>query len=228
MKRSIITLPPQLLKWLVRSWDIDWRGQGAGDFTSGVTRTLYAGFPRWVVESPIILEREQILQWRAIRAAAQGRRHIYRIRMYDPQGFSLSETGGTEGGSGTPFSEGQYFETGFGFEYNPFALAVGAHAAGAEEIRVDVSSCNDVAPKQGQIMSHNDWPFEVTWVQHVSGTVYDIGIQMPLRSAIADEDPVLMRGVGRFEAMDEGMGNPAYDPTRFSRPQLRFQEVLAR
>lgn len=228
MKRSIITLPPSLMRWLDMTWDIDWRGQGAGDFTSGVTRTVYAGFPRFVGRNQVFLHRDGIRQWRAIRAAAQGRRNIYRIRMFDPQAFSLTETGGVEGGSGTPFSEGQYFETGFGFVDNPFALAVGAHSAGAEEIRVDVSSCNDVAPKQGQIMSHNDWPFKVTWVQHVSGTVYDIGIQMPLRSAIADEDPVLMRGVGRFEATEEGMGNPAYGVDRVSRPTIQFTEVLAR
>lgn len=230
MKRSIVTVPAHVMRHLSVNWDIDWRGRGAGDATSGLTRTVYDGFPRWTGSPEIFVRKETLRLWRAVRAQAQGRRNIYRIEMVDPVGFRPQETGASTATirDGLPFGNGATFASGAGWRYAPFALAVGAHAKGAEEMRVDVESCGGVAPKVGQIMSHDDWPFTVTWVQPVGGTVYDIGVQMPLRAAVRDSDPVLMRGVGRFEAAEEGMGNPSHGPALFSRPQLSFREVLAR
>ncbi|NRB18058.1 MAG: hypothetical protein HRU33_10960 [Rhodobacteraceae bacterium] len=77
-------------------------------------------------------------------------------------------------------------------------------------------------------MSHDDWPFVVTWVTLISGDVYELSIQMPLRAAIAVGDLINLRGVGRFEAVDEKAGNPAYDLQRVSKIQLSFREVLTR
>lgn len=224
MKREIVTVPRCVLRQLSVNWDIDWRGRGLGDTTDGVTRTMYDGFPRWTGSPQVVLTADTIRQWRAVRATAQGRRSIYRIEMVDPVGFRPQETGASD----RTIRDGTAFGPDVSFRYAPFALAVGTHGKGAEEIRVDAAPCNGVAPKIGQIMSHDDWPFTVTWVQPVSGTVYDIGVQMPLRAAIRDGDFVLMRGVGRFEAADEGMGNPSYGPASFSRPRLSFREVLAR
>ena len=226
MQREIVTIPASLFRELKMTWDIDWRGQPGGQSNTGISQTVYNAFPRWVGQPEVFLNGSAITQWRAIRAQAQGRVGVYRVPMCDPLGFSMADTGQSFP-TGIPFSNGQPFSTGFGFAYEPFAVAASAASAGATQIRVDVSAVG-VAPKTGQIMSHSEWPFMVTWVTEVSTDVYDIGIQMPLRAAIAVDDPVLMQGVGLFEAIDEGMGNPVYGATQFSTVRLSFREVLNR
>lgn len=222
MQREIVTIPPNLLRVLSVDWDIDWRGQSLGDVNSGAGATVYNAFPRWTGSPSIVLAEQEITQWRAIRAQAQGRVGIYRMEMCDPIGFASSELYP----SGVPFSNGEVFSTGVGFAYNPSCQAVNAAVRGATEIRIDVAG--HAAPVVGQIMSHDDWPFVVTWVALVSGEVYDLGIQMPLRAAIAADDLINLRGVGRFEVADPRAGNPAYGLQRVSRIQLSFREVLTR
>lgn len=225
MNRDTITVPPHVLLWTNMAWDIDWRGQSAGDATGGLTRTVFNGFPRWVGEPQAFVKDETLRQWRAIRASAQGRANIYRMQMVDPAGYKYPNTPQ----NGTTFEDGGRFSDGQGFLPQQFALSIGGHAKGAEEIRVDMSSISGApSPNQGQIMSHDDWPFMVNWVLPVSGTIYDIGVQMPLRAAIADGDPILMQGVGRFEAVGDDMGAVPYGPAHYSRPKLQFREVLRR
>jgi hypothetical protein len=224
MERPIITVPQGFLRATNFDWDIDWRGQPPSDRTSGVTQTVVNAFPRWVGSPQIYLRGALIGQWKAIRGSAQGRVGIYRVPMCDPVGFALSEAG-TVPADGLTYSDGNLFDNDKGFTFNPVCEAVTRADAGAEKVRV---SSPTVAPKQGQIMSHDDWPFEVSWVQEVSAGTYDIGVQMPLRSTIYAGDTVNLQGVGRFEAVEEGMGNPSYGSGRVSTPRLQFREVLTR
>ncbi|MBW4985072.1 hypothetical protein KZZ07_21235 [Mameliella sp. CS4] len=230
MDRQIITTPAGFLQPVAISWDIDWRDQAAGEFGDGITRTEFTGFPRWIGAPTVPLDRTTIGQWRAIRAAAQGGRGIYRIRMIDPATFVRTATGisRTVACNGNTTTDGNTFSNGFGTEYRPIALAAADYAVGAEVIRVDVSSCNDVAPVVGQIMSHQDWPFAVTHVRDRGSSVYEIGIQMPLRAAITSGDVIQMQGIGRFQARESGMGRADYGAGIFSRPTLDFIEVTAR
>ncbi|NIZ63284.1 hypothetical protein DL239_20155 [Sedimentitalea sp. CY04] len=222
MQREIVTIPPNFLRVLNVDWDIDWRGQSVGDATSGSSATVYNSFPRWVGSPKVSLVRDEITQWRAIRAQAQGRVGIYRMEMVDPLGFIAPDVNP----NGVSFSGGGLFNGGSGFAYTPICRAVNPAGAGATEIRLDVAG--EAAPVVGQIMSHDDWPFVVVWASLVSGNVYDVGIQMPLRADIAVNDLINLRGVGRFEAVDESAGNPAYDRRRVSSIQLSFREVLSR
>ncbi|EBA08952.1 hypothetical protein [Sagittula stellata] len=230
MQRPIVTLPPAFLRVLNVDWDIDWRETSLGDFNEGTTRTQFSGFPRWIGAPKVKLGRAQLGQWRAIRAMAQGRRGIYRIRMDDPAVFPISATGagGTVIAQGKPSAAGNLFTNGRGWEYAPFALAAGDHAAGAEAIRVDVTSCNGFVPVVGQIMSHASWPFQVTYVRARGGAVFELGVQMPLRAAIAQGDILQLRGVGVFEAAESGMGRIDYDRSHRAMPELRFMEVPGR
>ena len=222
MQREIVTIPPGFLRFTSTDWQIDWRGQSVGEANSGVSTTVYNSFPRWIGSPNVTLVGDEITRWRAIRTQAQGRVGIYRMEMVDPIGFASSGLHP----NGIPFSNGLPFSSGFGFAYIPSCRGVFAAARGATEIRIDAAG--HVAPVVSQIMSHNDWPFEVTWVSPVSGDVYDLGIQMPLRGDIAAGDLINLRGVGRFETVDEGAANPAYDRRRVSKIQLSFREVLTR
>lgn len=225
MQRSIVTFPRSLLRMMRMDWDIEWRGQGVGAFNSGVTQVVYNAFPRWVGSPKVHLHNTAIRQFRAIRHAAQGRRHVFRVPMVDPIGFDMLSAGGVTLSQGAPFSTAATFSTGQGLAYAPFALAVGAASAGATQLRIDVSPTG-VAPVPGQHMSHDDRPFVVTWSDLVSGTIYDVGIQMPLRAAISDGDEVRLEAVGLFEVVEEQGGNPSYDRNRRAQPEIQLREWL--
>jgi len=223
MQRRIITIPPGLLRFLSLDWTIDWRGQSTGQSNAGHSKLVYNAFPIWVGSPQVVLSDAGLAQWRAVNLQAQGRVGLYRIEMRDPIGFRIPG----ESRKGNAFSNGAFFNTGVGVAFQPFGLAVGAVAAGSEQMRIDVSPTG-IAPRQGQIMSHDDWPFAVTWVDHVSGDIYDVGLQMPLRTAIADDATINLRGHGLFEATDDLMGRAEYNINRVARPRLSFREVLNR
>ena len=223
MERPIITIPRGFLKHLNMSWDIDWRGQSAGEQTGGGTQVVYNAFPRWIGSPEIALYREEIREWRAIRAQARGRTGIYVVEMCDPVGFAQANPYP----DGIPFSNGQPFSTGYGWQYEPMFYGVGFNKIGAETIRVNVAGMG-IAPVAGQIMSHDDWPFVVTTVAEVSTGIYDLGIEMPLRAPIRSGDPILLKPRGRFEVLEDTTGNPAYGASRYSQVQLEFREVLTR
>lgn len=223
MKRPIITIPPNLLRHLDCNWDIDWRAQSSGESNAGTTQIVNNAFPRWVGSPKIHLHNTAISQWQALRAQAQGRVGIYIVKMFDPIGFGVQNPFP----NGVLHSTGEPFSTGNGYEYDPVCTAEANAAPGSTQIRINVAGIG-VAPNIGQIMSHDDWPFVVTWVMQVSANVYDLGIQMPLRSRIYAGDLINYRGRGRFEAVEEGMGNAAYEHRKFSRPTLQFREVLTR
>lgn len=219
MQRPIVTLPAAFLKFLQVDWDIDWRGQGLGETTGGGSATVFNRFPRWVGSPSVFLAGEALAQWRAIRATAQGRLGIYRVPMVDPVGFDAPLK------SQQSFADGASFASGGGFVAEPLCFAEQAAAIGAEQIRIRGV---EAAPRPGQIMSHGLWPFVVTWAQQVSDGVFDLGVQMPLRAAIAAGDPVRLEAMGLFEAVEGSMGRVSYDASRAAQVKLNFREVLNR
>ncbi|EBA06007.1 hypothetical protein [Sagittula stellata] len=230
MTRQIVTIPANFLRHLSYNWEIDWREQSLGDFNDGVTNSMFGGFPRWVGAPSIHLDRQTIGQWRAIKATAQGHYGIYRVRMADPASFVRTATGATSETVciGQKTADGNTFSNGFGTEYAPIATASGAYAAGAETIRIDTTGANGIAPHVGQIMSHDDWPFLVTWTRDRGSNVWELGVQMPLRAAIADGDVIQLRGVGRFQATESGMGSIGYGAGMLTTASLSFIEVSSR
>lgn len=221
MQRPIVTLPHDFLRFLSVDWDIDWRGQGLGETTGGGSATVHNKFPRWIGSPTIYLKGAALAQWRAIRAAAQGRVGIYRLPMLDPVGIDPVNAGSSD----FFFDGGIGFDDRAGLVSDPVCFAAADASAGAEQIRVEGPA---VDPVIGQIMSHNQWPFVVTWVAEVSAGVFDLGVQMPLREAIAAGDPVKLQGEGLFEAVEGSMGRPSYGVTRLSQLTLNFREVLNR
>ncbi|MFC4668920.1 hypothetical protein ACFO5X_10175 [Seohaeicola nanhaiensis] len=229
MDRQIITVPRELMRVMNSSWDIDWRGQSMGETTGGMNRTVFTAFPRWMGAPSLYLRRETILSWRALKLAAQGQVNIYRLSMIDPIGFDFQGAvwGAGIGAEGIPFDEGVTFDEGVGFDFQPTCTAVNGAAAGATQLRVNITPAG-IVPRVGQIMGHGDWPFAVVAVSMVSAGVYDLRIQMPLRAAIAAGDMILHEGVGLFEVAEEGGGDLSYEFKHEARPVFRFREVLTR
>lgn len=226
MERPVITVPRDLLRQTDMNWRIDWRGQESGTTIGGNPIGVVNAFPRWIGEANLSLHRDAVRRWRAVVGQAQGRLGVFRLPINDPVGFNWKGAAGALAANGAQLDNDQYLTTGNGIAYVPMALAVGSVSAGATEFRVDVSPCG-IAPVDGQIMSADDWPFMVSWVQPVSGTLYDIGVQR-LATSIEDGGVINMQGHGRFEMRDEGQGNAAYGPDRHSTPTLAVQEVLRR
>lgn len=223
MQRRIVNIPPNFARVISCNWDIDWRGQGSGDANDGASRVIYNAFPRWIGAPQVFLVGDQIAQWRAIKLHAQGRVGVYRMQMIDPAGFGFF----ADVADPVPFAGGELFSGGVGFAHRPTALAVGPVAAGAEELRIDVAP-SGFAPVAGQLMSEGDWPFSVTWVRLVSGTVYDIGVQMPIRQAILDGASIDLIATGLFEAQEDLMGQSEYTAVQHATVSLSFREVLSR
>jgi hypothetical protein len=230
MTRAVITVPRDLMRLLRVDWDIDWRETSASEFSDGVTRTQYMGFPRWVGAPQIHLSRALIGRWRAVRAAAQGKRAVYRLPLVDPAVFRLEDAGVTAAQqvTGVPHSTGAYFTTGQGYAAIPVATAALDAARGGESMRLDMTAAGGAVPREGQIMSHADWPFVVTSVTAAGGALYDVTVQMPLRAAVTAGDEVRLQGVGLFEARESGMGRIEYGRLQRSRPELSFVEALQR
>lgn len=219
INRRIITIPPGFMRNIEVNWDIDWRGQSPRAKVNGATEDVLSAYPLWVGTPTISLRREHILAWRAIRAQAQGRANLYRIRMCDPLGSHL--TGAAQ--SGVPFSDDQPFASGLGFENRPFMTAVSGVSRGSETMVV-----SGTPPRQGQIISHNDWPYLVTSVLAVSGGDHRITFQMPLYAAIPAGDPVYLDGSSLFEAADADMGAAPYGPGFHTTARLSFRQYINR
>lgn len=178
-----ITVPLSLMVDTAVSWDIDWRGQSSGETNSGSRQIVYNAFPRWVGRPKLALVGEQIAQWRAIRARAQGRRSVYRVPMIDPLSFDYSLISASVRRSGRPDSYNGRLTTGMGFQYAPFCPVVpepegvidGAGAgtlpaAGSQHVWVDTGPAV-ATPKIGGIYSANDLPFIATEVHQLSELV---------------------------------------------------------
>lgn len=223
-------MPRALMRVAQVDWRIDQRAQASPDFASGVSQTVGQGYPRWVGAPVIRLRREGLMQWRAVASALRGRARVLRVPMVDPAGYHPSEIGGTPGqvADGRPFASGQVFSDGQGWALAGFALAVGAALRGATTLTVDVASCAGRAPRVGQIMSADDWPFVVTGVRAAGGTTYALSVEMPLRADIVDGAPVRLEGVGRFEVVAEDAGGLAYGRDQTTNITVALQEVLAR
>lgn len=231
MKRDVVTLPPSLLRAVRFVWDIDWRGQSAGASLTGGTTTVFNAAPRWVGQPVFAVNGVAIAQWRAVRAAARGRAHLYRLPLIDPIGARdmVPDLGADAARLGLPLAKGQRLANGAGIAWRPCLRCVGGGAAaGATDMVVDASRAPR-PPYVGQILSHDYWPFVVTSV--LPGSVadrYDITLEMPLRGEIPENDAVDLIAHGLFEATDDTSGPADYDRQMRARPQLSLVEALVR
>ncbi|MCA0947344.1 hypothetical protein LCM08_20670 [Salipiger pacificus] len=224
MTRPLVTVPLDLLETSSIDWDIDWRGQPGTESTADTTQVVFNRFPRWVGSLSLTHTRELIGRWRALRWSAQGRAGIYQLPMIDPGVFNplkmLTDQQAALGNQLTlPSSSEAYI--------GPVAVAAEAAAAGASQIRISIPVMG-LAPVVGQIISADDWPMGITSVTPEGMDTYLLGIQMPLRAAIASGDTIRLVGTGRFEVIDDMAGRAGYGQHLVSTPSIEFREVLTR
>lgn len=224
MTRPIVTIPPDLIRFSAVSWDIDWRGQSVPG-QDGATQIVYNRFPRWIGAAEMVLPAPQLARWRGVRAAAQGRRAVFRVPLVDPISYDREARVPADlRERGLPFSNGERLSTGYGLAYEETIPAAAVAAKGAELVRVTVGAYP--APVVGQIMSCADLPFVVTSVRALPGGDHELGVQMPLRAVIAEGDRIALRGWGLFELAGDTTAGVEYGLSRLGRPKLDLVEWL--
>lgn len=218
MKRPMITVPPLLAVEV--DWDIDWREQSSGVSLAGRRHIEITAMPRWIGTPRLKLRREQINEWRAHRWSGRGQTGVFRIQMVDSASLENRLTGDFD-----PFLDGALFSDGEGWAVLPQVRCVGGANAGASEIVVDEST----APHPvhvGGLMSHADLPFAVTWREDLGGGHVRLGVEMPLRRSIPQDDLIDMAAFGLFEMVRPRSGNTPYRRERFSETEFQLQEWL--
>jgi hypothetical protein len=213
MERRIITLTDAFPHVTSVDWDIDWREQSSGTSIAGRREIALNSLPRWVGRPSFNFANEAIGLWRAHRLAARGMTGIFRVTMLDTAVFDVPNIA-------TPFSDSATFSDGasFGGEYT--VTCPSGAAAGANQITVDMATATGTI-RQGQFLSHDDWPFCVT---SILGDV--LTIEMPLRRAIPAGALIRLQARGLFEMVEARTGNAAYGLNRFAETDMVLQEWL--
>lgn len=214
MQRRIITLTPDFPRVSAVNWDIDWREQSTGAAVSGRRGISLSNLPRWVGTPSLWFYQEAIGKWRAHRLSARGMTGIFRLPMIDPAVFHHPDL------DALPFSDDALFGDDTGFANELEVRCPDGAAAGATEIVVDLSTTTGTI-RQGQIMSHGDWPFCVVSID--GGT---LTIEPPLRRAIPAGDLILLRGRGLFEMVQARTGATGYDANHVAQTEFQLQEWL--
>lgn len=217
MHRPLITLPPLLASEV--DWDIDWREQSSGTTIGGRRKIEIDGFPRWIGTPKLQLHRGEINTWRAHRWAARGQTGIFRVQMTD------SASLGFRPGGKLPFEDAVLFDDASGWANLPQLPCVGGAQAGATEI-VIYEGLSPQTVRLGALMSHDDWPFAVTWRMAEGAGRVRLGIEMPLRRPIPADDLIDMAAFGLFEMVEPRTGNVPYRSSRFGEAEFQLQEVL--
>lgn len=226
MAREIITVDRDLIRSTQIAWVWNVRGQDVGETTSGMNLTVFNAFPRWEGRLGLHLNHSQIGRWRAVLFALAGRANTIRLPMLDPAIIDRDGLAGAYARTGIPFSGGQGFSNGLGFEFVPFAIATQDAAAGDQSLSLDLSPTPGATIQPGQIISHDDLPMGVNSVLSVSGTVHRVGISPAVRAPVAAGDIVMLEARGLFELVSDTSGMPEYGRNHRAMPEISFREVL--
>lgn len=199
MIRAQITVPRVLMRAAVCNWDIDWRGQPPAQDVGGGEQIVYNAFPRFIGSPQIILPRQMIGAWRALRAQAQGRVNAWVVPMIDPVSYAV--------GRGSWQSDWEAYLAGQYVEPRPKVVATAAASAGATTITVDETGAQEPV-RIGAYLSYDDWPFIVT-ARSGSGAAVTLTVAM-LRTAIPDEAEIDLYARGVFVSVDDAAGGAQY------------------
>jgi hypothetical protein len=223
MARQIITVPISLMRTIRVDWDIDWRNRSAGAVNSGLNQIVSAGIPRFIGSPTLRLHGDAIGQWRALRDAAQGQRHVYRVPMMDPTAYDY----GRRLPRTVSWREGPVFAEGPGFALEPiYRSPSGAEVGGTEIVIRDAGA--PLTLKAGQILSFDDWPFRI--ISKISNGDGDWSCQVApaIRRKIPANAIIQAIGTGLFQSSDAAAGRVAIGMTPVAEPSLQLLEWINR
>lgn len=152
--------------------------------------------------------------FRAHRLKARGMTGIFRMVMIDTALFDEPIL------DDVPFDDGAFFDDGAGWAGEYEVRCDAGAKAGDTTIVVNIGTANGPIV-QGQILSHNDYPFVVTSIYNG-----ELEVEMPLRADIPAGDMIRLQGRGLFEMVQPMTGNPTYGPGRISATTMELQEWL--
>jgi hypothetical protein len=222
--RSIVNVPRELVKVTTTDWDVDWGISPASEATSGVEQTVISALPRWIGSPEIVLNGpREVMAWRAIRDRAQGTVSVYRFPLLDMIRSPLDamESPRTGWETALTFQDASAIPS---LEQRPAVVAAEAISAGATSILVSEAAAPCPVPV-GWILSHNDWPFRVTWREQVGPNVR-LGVNM-MRKAIPNGASIDMIATGLFLSADPRAGNPEL-AGQYARVRLSLREYITR
>jgi hypothetical protein len=223
MTRRIITVPLALMRTIRVDWDIDWRNRSAGTSNSGVGQIVSAGIPRFIGAPTLRLHGEAIGRWRAMRDAAQGQRHVFRVPMVDPTSYDLAKR---LPAPTVPWSGDLPFEEGVGFAFDPIYSAPLGAAAGATEIVLRDAGA-PIGIRLGQVLSHDDWPFRVVSKMR-SGDDWVCQVAPAIRRPIPAGAVIQGIGTGLFQTSDQAAGRVVIGMAPIAEPSLNLVEWVNR
>lgn len=223
MTRQIITVPIALMRTIRVDWDIDWRNRSAGAANSGLNQVVSAGIPRFIGAPTLRLHGDAIGQWRALRDAAQGQRHVYRIPMMDPTAYDYAKRLPRT----VSWRDGSVFDEGVGFALEPIYRTVGYSAVGDTEIVIRDAG-RPIPLRVGQILSYDDWPFRVISKIGNSDGDWVCQVAPAIRKSIPSNSIIQAIGTGLFQSSDAGAGRVAIGMTPVAEPSLNLVEWINR
>lgn len=186
MIRTIIDIPPSLMKLNASDLEINVRGRSGGTSSTGVDHVIYGSQPRWEGKVSLLLPRKQdVLSWRALYSKIKGRVNLFRFRIVDPHGPQIQgETGlisQSNNNPTVPHSDDAYFSDGSGYAYEPTLSLSSVLAVGTTQITIDASPIGD-ALQVGHYFSIDDWTYRVVGM-YGTESAREYHFEPPLRRA---------------------------------------------
>jgi hypothetical protein len=188
MAREIIDLPP-IFHPQLSNWIIDVRGKSGSEGVTGTGQTRYGSQPRWMVDLDFnAYQTNLVLSWRAIVARLRGRQNVLRVPINDRHRATLASMGVpvediAQVCTGTPFSDGAFFDDGSGFALNPTIVANASLSAGVKSFTAGTSSTGDKL-QAGQWVSYEDWPYLIEANYPAGPGLYTYEFEPALRRAV--------------------------------------------
>lgn len=186
MIRTIIDIPPSLMKLDASDLEINVRGRSGGTSSTGVDHVIYGSQPRWEGKVSLLLPtKNDVLSWRALYSKIKGRVNLFRFRIVDPHGPQIQGAidliGPSTNSGAVPHSDNAYFSDGSGYAYEPSLAIDNSLAVGATQLTVDASAIGD-ALQVGHYFSIDDWTYRVVGM-YGTESAREYHFEPPLRRA---------------------------------------------
>ena len=227
MQRSIIYLPPLLLRRRVFDFELDVRGRAAGETVTGAGQVVYGVKPRWQgVMTLILAGQTQLLVWRAILSAIRGRINVLDFPLYDPLRATLTDAGYPSSAETVPHSDDATFDDGAEYRQTLSLPAVGA-AAGATSLLVNGDYVGN-ALQPGHYFSIDRWLYRVKTISG-SGSATTIEFEPPLRATVSIGDELRLDAVAQWVLPADLQGSPRLGvPANHAEIDLQLIEYVNR